>query len=168
MDCSLSGSSVHGIFQARVLECWSGFPSPGGLPNPGIKPRSPALHTDALQSEPPPKCHILVTHHYWSYVRCCWPWVSAPSLLLLWIWWPISRGPSTSLPIPVGVVDLRGFFLPLVSLSSAGVTSGRLWTSSTIYLHIDDAKISLLSSTQDFTLMCGCRGAGVMLWMSQD
>ena len=38
-------------------EYWSGlpFPSPGDLPNPGIKPRSPALQTDALLSEPPRK-----------------------------------------------------------------------------------------------------------------
>ena len=28
MDCSLPGSSVHGIFQARVLEYWSGVPLP--------------------------------------------------------------------------------------------------------------------------------------------
>jgi len=36
-------------------EYWSGlpFPSPGDLPNPGIKPRSPALQADALTSEPP-------------------------------------------------------------------------------------------------------------------
>ena len=34
---------------------WSGLPflSPGDLPDPGIKPRSPALETDALTSEPP-------------------------------------------------------------------------------------------------------------------
>ena len=54
MDCSLSGSSVHGIFQARVLE-WIAFPSPGDLPNPGIKPGSPTLQADALPSEPPRK-----------------------------------------------------------------------------------------------------------------
>ena len=38
-------------------EYWSGlpFPSPGDLPNPGIKPRSPALQADALTSEPPGK-----------------------------------------------------------------------------------------------------------------
>ena len=38
-------------------EYWSGlpFPSPGDLPNPGIKPRSPALQGDALTSEPPGK-----------------------------------------------------------------------------------------------------------------
>ena len=36
---------------------WSGlpFPSPGDLPNPGIEPRSPALHADALPSERPGK-----------------------------------------------------------------------------------------------------------------
>ena len=36
-------------------ECWSGLPfsSPGDLPNPGIKPGSPTLHSDALPSEPP-------------------------------------------------------------------------------------------------------------------
>ena len=31
MDCSLSGSSVHGIFQARVLE-WVPLPSPSKYP----------------------------------------------------------------------------------------------------------------------------------------
>ena len=40
MDCSLPGSSVHGILQARY---WSGLPcsSPEDLPNPGIKPATP-------------------------------------------------------------------------------------------------------------------------------
>ena len=35
-------------------EYWSGlpFPSPGDLPDPGIKPRSPALQADTLPSEP--------------------------------------------------------------------------------------------------------------------
>ena len=37
MDCSLPGSSVHGIFQARVLE-WVAFPSPEELPDLGIEP----------------------------------------------------------------------------------------------------------------------------------
>ena len=31
------------------------FPSPGDLPNPGIKPRSPALQADSLLPEPPGK-----------------------------------------------------------------------------------------------------------------
>ena len=35
-------------------EYWSGlpFPSPGDLPDLGIKPRSPALQADSLPSEP--------------------------------------------------------------------------------------------------------------------
>ena len=40
MDCSPPGSSVHGIFQARILE-WVPFPSPGDPPDPGIEPTSP-------------------------------------------------------------------------------------------------------------------------------
>ena len=38
-------------------EYWSGllFPSPGDLPDPGIKPGSSALQADALPSEPPGK-----------------------------------------------------------------------------------------------------------------
>ena len=38
-------------------EYWSvlPFPSPGDLPNPGIKPRSPVLQVDSLPTEPPGK-----------------------------------------------------------------------------------------------------------------
>ena len=61
MDCSLSSFSIHGILQARILE-WvtisfsrGSFPSIGDLPDPGIKPGSPALEADALTSEPPGK-----------------------------------------------------------------------------------------------------------------
>ena len=38
-------------------EYWSGLPvpSPGDLPDPGIKPRFPGLQADALTSEPPGK-----------------------------------------------------------------------------------------------------------------
>ena len=42
-------------------EYWSGlrFPSPGDLPNSGIKPRSPALQANSLPSEPPGKPWVL-------------------------------------------------------------------------------------------------------------
>ena len=46
--------TVHGILQARILE-WVPFPSPGDLPNPEIKPRSPTLRVDSLPAEPPGK-----------------------------------------------------------------------------------------------------------------
>ena len=50
-ECSPPGSSLHGILQARILE-WLPFPSPGGLPDAGIEPRSPVFQADALTSEP--------------------------------------------------------------------------------------------------------------------
>ena len=42
-------------------EYWNGlpFPSPGDLPNPGIKPRPPALQADSLLSEPLGKSKVL-------------------------------------------------------------------------------------------------------------
>ena len=52
-------------------EYWSGlpFPSPGDLPDPGIKPRSPVLQADSLPSESPgkpiethPKCALHLDH----------------------------------------------------------------------------------------------------------
>ena len=46
MDCGPPGSSICGIFQARILE--SPCPSPGDLPDPGNKPASPALQADSL------------------------------------------------------------------------------------------------------------------------
>ena len=36
-DCSLPGSSVHGIFQARIL-LWVPFPTTGDLSDSGIEP----------------------------------------------------------------------------------------------------------------------------------
>ena len=49
-DCSLTGSSVHGILQSGTLDGLP-FPSPEDLPDPGIKPWSPALHADSLLFE---------------------------------------------------------------------------------------------------------------------
>ena len=48
MDCALS-------MEFSRQEYWSGlrFPCSGGLPDPGIKPRSPAMQVDSLMSEPP-------------------------------------------------------------------------------------------------------------------
>ena len=52
MYSSLPGSSVHEIFQARILEWVFPFPSQRDLPNPGIEPRSPTLQSDSLPAEP--------------------------------------------------------------------------------------------------------------------
>ena len=55
MECSPPGSSVHGILQARTLE-WVACPPPGDLPDPVIKPASPAapcVEGGFFTTEPP-------------------------------------------------------------------------------------------------------------------
>ena len=52
--CSLSGSSVHVILQARILELVT-IPFPGNLHDPETEPRFSALQADSLLSEPPGK-----------------------------------------------------------------------------------------------------------------
>ena len=55
MDCSPSGSSVHGDSPGKTTEVGCHALLQGNLPNPGIKPRSPALQADSLPSETPGK-----------------------------------------------------------------------------------------------------------------
>ena len=50
----MPGSSVHGIFQARILE-WFAIPFSRDLPDPGTEHGSPALKADSLPSEVPGK-----------------------------------------------------------------------------------------------------------------
>ena len=70
VSCSVVSDSLqsHGLEPARLhcpwnspgkKEYWSGlpFPSPGDLPDPGIKPRSSVLQVDSLPSKPP---HYLI------------------------------------------------------------------------------------------------------------
>ena len=50
MDCSLSGSFVHGILQARILE-WVAIPFSRGSSQLEIESRSPVTQTDSSPSE---------------------------------------------------------------------------------------------------------------------
>ena len=54
MDCSLPGSSIHGIFQARILE-WVAISLCRGSSWPRDQTPSAALRADPLLSEPPEK-----------------------------------------------------------------------------------------------------------------
>ena len=54
MDCIPTGSSVHGIFQAIILEGVA-ISFSRGSSNPGTEPGSPELHADSLSFEPPGK-----------------------------------------------------------------------------------------------------------------
>ena len=53
------GFSVHGIFQARILE-WVAILFSRGSPNTEIELGSPALQADALPSEPSRKHYMCV------------------------------------------------------------------------------------------------------------
>ena len=66
MDCSLRGSSEHGICQ----EYWSGlpFPSPGDPPQPGLNPVS-CIGRRILTTEPPGKPDINVVEGKLSVAR---------------------------------------------------------------------------------------------------
>ena len=75
MDRSPPGSSVHGISQQ---ECWSGlpFPSPGDLPDLGIKPVSPvspALAGRFFTAEPSgsPTKFIISCLNLIIFLNCC-------------------------------------------------------------------------------------------------
>ena len=57
MDCSPSGSSVHGILQARILG-WS-YSRGSIFLTQGSNPHNSAVQADSLPSEPPPG-------HVWS------------------------------------------------------------------------------------------------------
>ena len=56
-DCSLPGSSCLWNSPGKNTGVGSHSLFQGNLPDPGIKPRSPALQTDSLLSEPLGKIH---------------------------------------------------------------------------------------------------------------
>ena len=67
MDYSPPGSSVHGIFQAKLLEQVA-IPVSQDLPNPGFEPMSPTVQVDSLPSETPrkpSKCHTNKNLHFY-------------------------------------------------------------------------------------------------------
>ena len=75
MDCSPPGSFIHGHSPGKntgvgvVISSSRGSSKPGDLPDPGIKPRSPALQADTLPSEPPgkPKYRCMYIYLYNTY-----------------------------------------------------------------------------------------------------
>ena len=81
--CDPTDYTVHSILQAWIME-WVPFPSPGELPNPGIKPRSPALQADSLPNPSPPHCRRIL--YQLSHK-------GSPGILE-WVAYPFSRGSS--------------------------------------------------------------------------
>ena len=75
IDGSQPGSSVHGNFQARVLE-WIAVPTPGDIPNPGIEPHSLRQQVDSLPLRHLGRYLILVrdyTGFAWVCFAFIWP-----------------------------------------------------------------------------------------------
>ena len=58
MDCSLPGSSAHGILWTQILE-WVAILFSRGSSSPGIEPSSLILQANSLLSEPPDSDHFL-------------------------------------------------------------------------------------------------------------
>ena len=91
VDCSPPGPSVHRIFQARTLE-WVSIPTPGDLPDPGIKPSSlasPALSGRFFTTVPTGKP---LTHEFFfnKYYCTTQPRTveSADTIMYTeWCWW---------------------------------------------------------------------------------
>ena len=104
MDCSPPGSSVHEISRQ---EYWSGlpFPSPRDFPDPGIEPRSPALQTDYLPSEPQGKPKSLPAAAAKSLQSC--PTLCDPK-----------DGSPPGSPVP-GILQARTLEWVAISFSSA-------------------------------------------------
>ena len=69
MDCSRPGSSVHGIFQARILE-WVAIFSSGDLPAPEIELKSPALASGFFTTKP--ESMILIGGYYCAQLQSAW------------------------------------------------------------------------------------------------
>ena len=69
MDCSLSGSTIRGILQARILE-WVASTFSRGSSDPWIEPKFPhcmqILYHLSHQGSPTP-CRI----HFFSFASCC-------------------------------------------------------------------------------------------------
>ena len=65
MDYRLPGSSVHGIFQARILE-WVAISFSRESSQPRDRIWSPTLQADSLPSEPPGKPNCSISMEY------CW------------------------------------------------------------------------------------------------
>ena len=90
MYCSLPGSSVHGILQARILD-WIAIPSPEDLLNPEVKPGSPVLQADSLLSEPPGKpCKSKYSPSFSSFLSTCLSFCLLTSVSGRWL---KARGP---------------------------------------------------------------------------
>ena len=99
MDCSLSGSSVYGIHQARILES-TVILLPGDLPDPRTEPVSPALAGGFFTSEQSGKLSSALKVKVTQSCLTVWDPMDytvhgiLQARILEWVAFPFSRGSS--------------------------------------------------------------------------
>ena len=149
MECSPPGTSVCGVSQARILE-WLPFPSPGDLPDPGIKSLSPALQVDFLLTEPrgePCRRKSMGKQcQRWSLLILGWPKKSSFAVFSTslwkkpeWTFWPIQYNiKNKALLYSVLLKNLRFNFLSNQTICLNMATfSNRLIADKMLYLWKD-------------------------------
>ena len=153
MDCSPPGSSVHGIFQARLLE-WVAISFSSGSSQPGINPRSPAWQADALPSVPPGR-----SMNPCKYFSCFFSSRSPHLLLHFSHTSPVLLRQHATSPLPQDLCTSRS-----CELKALSHVCTQLPPSLTLNLHSEGPPLitqprhsgphgpSLLSSSSHFTL----------------
>ena len=122
-----------GILQSRILG-WVAIPPPGNLPNPGIEPRSPALQTDTLLSEP---IHLKSLQEYINAYRCLVTLIHLPPLRKT----NAPKWPKIHLKISVHIVTLlKGSWLerndvnrPRFASCADNLMEGLQWLKSSTF-----------------------------------
>ena len=119
MDCSLSGSSVHGILQARILE-WVAVPFSKGSSWPRDWTRSPEFQVDSLPSESPGEplnsstrdqncipCIGRCSLNHWTarVVPSSWVYITVWPLLATRSWFPSK--PQVLVPMRAKLLSLQ-------------------------------------------------------------
>ena len=165
MDCSLPGSSIHGIFQARVLE-WGALPSPK-MSNRHLKLKMSQIEFLIFSPKPAPHTAIPIStagssispyvrgNHscVWKSFSCVWlfatPWIIHRILqarILEWVAIPFSRRFSQTQGSNQGLLHFRWI---LYQLSYQGSP-----------VHIVRPKILTLSSMPPFLSHCRSNSSG--------
>ena len=92
MDCSIPGSSVQGIFQARVLE-WVPLSFIKGTSRPRDQTQVSHIAGRRFTSEPSGKIFTHKIHEYLAIALGFYnPWLISPGNFIRWANWPLVKG----------------------------------------------------------------------------
>ena len=145
MDCSLPGSSVHGIFQARILG-WGASYSSADCLNRGIKSSSPSLKSDSL-----PLSHQEANYTMQPKIKKCSPRLTSPWLLHL-ICQPLLS--------PQIKVRWKGIYYSRILLWNQPLLIKRnIWTLSSQWqrmLKLLASSVQFSSAAQSCPTLCNC------------